>query len=52
MIGLITALIFMAGPEGEWDHILWGGRAASVVKKGDQYFLYYQGSEFYQGAAG
>jgi hypothetical protein len=41
--------IFMAGPEGEWDHILWGGRAASVVKKGDQYLLYYQGSEFYQG---
>jgi hypothetical protein len=42
--------IFTAGPEGAWDHILWGGFAASVVKKGDQYILYYQGSEFYQGA--
>jgi hypothetical protein len=42
--------IFKAGAAGEWDHLLWGGFAASVVKKGDKYILYYQGSEFYQGA--
>jgi hypothetical protein len=41
--------ILPAGAVGEWDHIFWGGFAASVVKKGDTYFLYYQGSEFYQG---
>jgi hypothetical protein len=42
--------IFTAGPEGAWDHILWGGFSASVIKKGGQTIVYYQGSEFYQGA--
>jgi hypothetical protein len=42
--------ILSAGDVGEWDHILWGGFAASVIKKGNLYYLYYQGSEFYQGA--
>ena len=41
--------IFSAGAEGEWDHLLWGGFAASVVKKDNLYYLYYQGSEYYQG---
>jgi hypothetical protein len=39
--------IFGAGAEGNWDHILWGGFAGSVVKKNGTYFLYYQGSTAY-----
>lgn len=41
------SLAFSHGPEGEWDHILWGGFANSLIKKGDTYYLYYQGSLFY-----
>jgi hypothetical protein len=40
-------LAFSHGAEGEWDHILWGGFANSLIKKGDTYYLYYQGSSFY-----
>lgn len=40
-------LAFSQGAEGEWDHILWGGFANSLVKKGDTYYLYYQGSPSY-----
>lgn len=40
-------LAFTHGAEGEWDHILWGGFANSLIKKGDTYFLYYQGSSSY-----
>jgi hypothetical protein len=40
-------LAFSHGAEGEWDAILWGGFANSLVKKGDTYFLYYQGSPTY-----
>ena len=40
-------LAFSHGAEGEWDHILWGGFANSLIKKGDTYFLYYQGSPNY-----
>jgi hypothetical protein len=39
--------IFAAGAEGDWDHILWGGFAGSVIKKNGAYFLYYQGSRAY-----
>ena len=35
------------GQPGEWDLYLWGGFAASVVKRGGTYFLYYQGSDGY-----
>jgi hypothetical protein len=38
---------FSHGTEGEWDHILWGGFANSLIKKGDTYYLYYQGSSSY-----
>jgi hypothetical protein len=41
------SLAFSHGQEGEWDHILWGGFANSLIKKGDTYYLYYQGSLFY-----
>jgi hypothetical protein len=39
--------IFNAGAEGEWDYYLWGGFAASIVKKDGLYYLYYQGSSGY-----
>jgi hypothetical protein len=39
--------IFEAGEPGEWDHILWGGFAFSVIKIDGTYFLYYQGSSEY-----
>jgi hypothetical protein len=41
------SLAFSHGAEGEWDAILWGGFANSLIKKGDTYFLYYQGSPSY-----
>jgi hypothetical protein len=41
------SLAFSRGSEGEWDHILWGGFANSLIKKGDTYYLYYQGSPSY-----
>jgi len=41
------SLAFSDGAEGEWDDILWGGFANSLIKKGDTYFLYYQGSPYY-----
>lgn len=40
-------LAFSHGAEGQWDFILWGGFANSIIKKGDTYFLYYQGSPSY-----
>jgi hypothetical protein len=40
-------LAFSSGADGEWDNILWGGFANSLIKKGDIYYLYYQGSPFY-----
>lgn len=41
------SLAFSHGSEGEWDHILWGGFANSLIRKGDTYYLYYQGSLSY-----
>jgi hypothetical protein len=38
---------FAAGGSGEWDDILWGGFALSVVKIDGVYHLYYQGSRAY-----
>jgi hypothetical protein len=38
------------GVNGEWDRFLWGGFANSLIKKGDTYFLYYQGSPNYDKA--
>lgn len=38
---------FSQGAEGEWDHILWGAFANSLIQRGDTYYLYYQGSLFY-----
>jgi len=40
--------IFEAGETGEWDRYLWGGFAAAILKKGETYFLYYQGSSSYR----
>jgi hypothetical protein len=37
--------VFEAGSAGEWDLHLWGGFAASVVKRQGQYLFYYQGSD-------
>jgi hypothetical protein len=39
--------IFSAGSEGAWDYYLWGGFAATVVKKDGVFYLYYQGSDGY-----
>ena len=39
--------IFDAGNEGDWDYYLWGGFAATVVKKDGIFYLYYQGSSGY-----
>lgn len=39
--------ILTAGPEGAWDHFLYGGFAATAVKKDGIYYLYYQGAEDY-----
>jgi hypothetical protein len=44
--------IFSAGAEGDWDHILWGGFANSIVKKDGTYYLYYQGSSEYDEGEG
>jgi hypothetical protein len=44
-------IILKAGKQGEWDYYLWGGFAFSVVKKGDTYYLYYQGSSDYLSGA-
>ena len=41
------SLAFSRGAEGEWDYILWGGFVNSLIKKGDTYYLYYQGSPSY-----
>lgn len=38
---------FSRGAEGEWDYYLYGGFANSLIKKGDTYYLYYQGSPTY-----
>jgi hypothetical protein len=40
-------LIFGHGEPGDWDHILWGGFAGTVIKKDGTYLLYYQGSRTY-----
>jgi hypothetical protein len=40
--------ILEAGGEGEWDLYLWGGFAFSVLKSGETYYLYYQGSSDYR----
>jgi hypothetical protein len=39
--------IFSAGAEEEWDYILWGGFASTVVKRDGIFYLYYQGSDGY-----
>jgi hypothetical protein len=39
--------IFGEGPDGSWDRILWGGFAATAVKRDDTFLLYYQGSSAY-----
>lgn len=41
-------LVFRAGLPGQWDHLLWGGFANSIIKKDGIYYLYYQGSEYYR----
>ncbi len=38
-------MIFTAGVEGAWDHLLYGGFSATAVKKNGTYFLYYQGAK-------
>jgi hypothetical protein len=39
--------IFSAGNEGDWDYILWGGFASTLVKKDGVFYLYYQGADGY-----
>jgi hypothetical protein len=41
-------LIFKAGALGEWDYQLFGGFAATAVKKDGTYYLYYQGASGYR----
>lgn len=45
-------VILQEGADGEWDRVLWGGFALSVVKRSGTYFLYYQGSRNYDEDAG
>jgi hypothetical protein len=40
-------VILESGGAGAWDRYLWGGFAASVVKRDGRYLLYYQGSDGY-----
>jgi len=40
--------VLLAGEPGEWDHFLWGGFAAAILKKDRSYFLYYQGADSYR----
>jgi hypothetical protein len=40
-------VIFQAGREGEWDHLLYGGFSGTVVKKEGIFYLYYQGAKDY-----
>jgi hypothetical protein len=40
--------IFKAGAVGEWDHLLWGGFANSIIQKDGVFYYYYQGSSFYR----
>jgi hypothetical protein len=35
------------GEAGDWDAILWGGFAGSIMKQEGRYLLYYQGSDGY-----
>lgn len=39
--------VLHAGGEGEWDRHIWGGFAASILKRDGRYLLYYQGSAGY-----
>ena len=45
-------LAFSSGSEGQWDRYLWGGFANSLIKKGNTYYLYYQGSPSYDDTCG
>lgn len=40
-------VIFSAGRAKQWDRYLWGGFAATVVKRNGQTLLYYQGARGY-----
>jgi hypothetical protein len=40
-------VVLASGGLEDWDTYLWGGFAASAVKKDDTYFLYYQGADDY-----
>jgi hypothetical protein len=40
------------GRPGDWDLYLWGGFAASIVKRAGTYLLYYQGSDGYDDVDG
>jgi hypothetical protein len=44
--------VLLSGEPGDWDLYLWGGFAASVLKKNGRYLLYYQGSDGYHDAEG
>ncbi|HUE99836.1 MAG TPA: S-layer homology domain-containing protein [Anaerolineales bacterium] len=46
------SLAFSHGAAGEWDHYLWGGFANSLIKRGNTYYLYYQGSPSYDNQCG
>jgi hypothetical protein len=39
--------VFEAGPAGAWDVHLWGGFAASILRRDGELLLYYQGSDGY-----
>lgn len=40
--------IIEAGAQGDWDEKLFGGFAATAIKKNGTYFLYYQGAKGYR----
>jgi hypothetical protein len=42
--------VLLSGTPDEWDRYLWGGFAASVLKRNGEYLLYYQGSDGYHTA--
>ena len=47
-----VTVAFSHGAEGEWDHYIWGGFANSLIKRGNTYYLYYQGATSYDEPCG
>lgn len=42
-----VGIAIQEGVDGDWDRYLWGGFSNSMIKKDGTYYLYYQGSTYY-----